>query len=60
MHQTHFYASWRISRLTTIEPEPLPDIVPDGRGPRRDFSAIHVTDRAANALILGLVVELNR
>lgn len=30
MHQTIYHASWRISRQTTIEPEPQPDIVPTG------------------------------
>jgi hypothetical protein len=30
MHQTHYHASWRISRPTTIEPEPQADIVPTG------------------------------
>ena len=30
----------------------------EGRGPRRDFSAIHVIDRPANALILGLEAKL--
>lgn len=30
MHQTRDHASWRISRRTTIEREPQPDIVPTG------------------------------
>src|SRR5712692_6890726 len=30
MDQTLYHASWRISRQTTIEPEPQADIVPTG------------------------------
>jgi hypothetical protein len=30
MHQTLYHASWRISRLMTIEREPQPDVVPTG------------------------------
>ena len=30
MHQTRYHTSWRISRPTTIEPEPQPDMVPTG------------------------------
>jgi len=30
MYQTRYHASWRISRPTTIEPEPQADIVPTG------------------------------
>jgi hypothetical protein len=30
MHQTRDHTSWRISRPTTIEPEPQADMVPTG------------------------------
>jgi hypothetical protein len=30
MHHTRYHTSWRISRPTTIEPEPQADMVPTG------------------------------
>jgi hypothetical protein len=49
MHQMRYHASWRI-RQTTIEPEPASGHRADGRGPRLDFSAIHVIDEPQTRL----------
>jgi hypothetical protein len=50
MHQTLYHALWRISRQTTIEPEPASGHRADGRGLRRDFSAIYVIDEPQTRL----------
>ena len=57
MDYTFASRAWRISRWTTIETEATGHRA-DSRGPRRAFSAIHVVRRPANALILGLVLDM--